>query len=197
MRRANEGRHCPTAGGFQPSELLAHRYERRAGRCPSSGGEGPGTGKQGRNACRIWTAKFEPRRARLGSLRRCKNSAARNLLRRCCPGVSFEVALVAFNLFSFLAAVLLQRCPRRSNNARSREPSTCLRHGGQGLLAWSRIASVACSIVTLLALVAAQGRSGTRKFCLSEKALGPKCSWRSYLPGSWGLVRSILTRGAV
>lgn len=28
-----------------------------------------------------------------------------------------------------------------------------LQHGGQGLLAWSRIASVACSIVTLLALV--------------------------------------------
>ncbi|CAE7628369.1 yhdG, partial [Symbiodinium necroappetens] len=48
-----------------------------------------------------------------------------------------RVALVAFNLFSFLAAVLLQ-------------------HGGQGLLAWSRIASLACSIVTLLALVTAQ-----------------------------------------
>ncbi|CAE7036904.1 CAT1 [Symbiodinium sp. CCMP2592] len=43
-------------------------------------------------------------------------------------------ALVAFNLFSFLAAVLLQ-------------------HGGNGLLAWSRIASLACCIATLLALV--------------------------------------------
>eukprot|EP00439_Symbiodinium_sp_Y106_P032631 s3643_g3.t3 len=61
------------------------------------------------------------------------------------------VALVAFNLFSFLAAVLLQ-------------------HGGNGLLAWSRIASLACSIATLLALVLLAWQLGSQDEGQSEEA---------------------------